>query len=97
MSKIKFDYEKIRKIIPNLEDIVKDLNSLANNVNNMDIPYYMRSDISSFQNDAQAVDNIINSIIESNRLLDELVDAYGSFAKTLPNYIIEKRDSVIKQ
>lgn len=101
MSKLKFDYSEMRKTIPDLEGIINDLKILSSKIGYMDIPYFsysntlstMRSDL---QGSSREVDYVLDNIQNVNKLVDDYIETYSREAKTLPNYIIDKRDSIIK-
>lgn len=101
MPKIKLDGDRLKGIIPELESISTNLTRISYMFNSSYTPYFnkktefnrMQTDINQY---ASKINRIVDKINRIDRMLDEVIVQYSNEAKTLPNYIIEKRDSIIK-
>lgn len=102
MSKLRFNYNEMSKIIPDLKDIISDLKNIAGQIDDMSLPIFFSESrvLNSIKGDlkdsAKDVDDLLDKLNKSNRILDNFIENFSNEAKRLPNYVIDKRDSIIK-
>lgn len=102
MSKLVFDYSESEKsVIPYIENASSSLLKVFEKINSMDIPDFNKISIlmtikNNSLNQKKDLEHLISWIRSSNSSLEHLIDDYINIIKYLPNYKIEKRDSIIK-
>lgn len=101
MSKMIFNYDEISKINIKIDLIIKELDKIQNQIYNADIPlfkYYsfLKGLGDDFRNKSTEINYLFDQISRANKIIDEYIEYYNLQAKKLPNYIIDKRDSIIK-
>lgn len=103
MATLKFDFELMRNnVIPQLNSVKNTLDGISAKFSYMSIPNfsqttYINDTKADIKNKAYDINNIINWICESNKLLDDIIDDYEKNAKFLPLYNLNKRDSIINK